>query len=581
MKGTVRMETADLSTADFFATEMMPRPDDELVRIYDALYHEPTQRIGPPDGNIGFTYTLNYARLLLRRDRSGDRARAEIVLDSFLGLQFVEPAWRAGHLPIRPNSMAGGDLNANVFLVPILSGIYEEGLGKLSAKMQRRYRKRFSLAVEFLERRWDEEIFVVHRDHKLYTNIFVGWIEGLLLAGLALDDERLIRKAEGQWHRWFNHIAYTGIDEYLSPRYYEIGLASLLNIFERSRSPSMRREAQMVLDHYVIAQHAAHHPVLEMPVCGASRDYRAYFGPGGGKVAFVGQPALRSYAPPEGVLEEYRKRAFPYELRGRATAVPYRFQSWQSETAGVGSSTGGVCFRQNVQCMVAVGEGPGERAVLTVPGEFSHTGGYVDQQGPEALCVFGREPDSYTRTQRRIPDGEVIEGTALGGRGRFSPCGIGVSDGWKETRNEPGELVLEAYGHSVHISPFVVEGDRPRPVQLEKKDVIVHDHDIQAYSFGDEPDWMGFHLALQKLKDRTDPPSFSIIREGRRTTYRCGDRFVVKLHALPTGEHRELYAEDWRTLPLFECPTQTLWPGELAARSVNEQGPQSTEGTTR
>ena len=85
------MKPVDFGRGDFFVTEMLPIERDELLLIYDARFHPETLRIGGPDDNYSYIYTLNYLRLLLSRDRPEDRGRASGIISKFLSLQITEP----------------------------------------------------------------------------------------------------------------------------------------------------------------------------------------------------------------------------------------------------------------------------------------------------------------------------------------------------------------------------------------------------------------------------------------------------------------------------------------------------------
>ncbi len=48
--------------------------------------------------------------------------------------------------------------------------------------------------------------------------------------------------------------------------------------------------------------------------------------------------------------------------RGARGLLPFRFQTWQTRDAAMGSMTGGNYFPQQIHLMVAVGAAPEERA---------------------------------------------------------------------------------------------------------------------------------------------------------------------------------------------------------------------------
>ncbi|MAE63211.1 MAG: hypothetical protein CMJ18_02965 [Phycisphaeraceae bacterium] len=547
--------------------------DDALLATYRQHFQPSTGVVGTPEDDFAISHTINFARRLLRGGHAADVAQAETILDRLLDRQEAN----RGRFQLRTGNPANKDRNTPVFVLPHLSRLIRECRSSLRDDLAARLDAAFDLTVTALERRWDEEIFVPHRDFKYYSNIFVEYARNLLLASELREDDRLRRKSEAQWTRWFNHVAYHGVDEFMSPRYSEIDIDAVADMHERTSSERIRRQCALVLDYLFAAGHGSHHPRLEMPVCGASRDYRQYRVPGQGHLAYVGGESVGSYRAPTSVLQEYRERVFPFEMRGRATNVPFQFRSWQIETAGVGSATGGNYFPQSVMCMASVGRGPEERAFMSMPGLTSFVNGFVDHQGPEAFCVFGRTPTSLTRAERSIADAEVTHRDLTmesPSRAIYRWVGtIAASPNWDQVANEAGRLVLRAYGHDVYIFPYFLEGDAVMPAQLRKGPPLEEGDaaadGLELYYFDHEPDWFGFHLVLADEQARCPAPSISLSRTDRVTTWRCGTRFSVRLFEYPTGEVRELYDFDWRTTPLLECPGYTLWPGELAARSAD------------
>jgi len=506
--------------------------------------------------------SLEYAILLLRRDQAGDRQRAAAIVAAVLGAQMHEPAWDRGRFPMSlPETWR--DLNANLFLAPELVEIHSQWLPLLPEALAVRFRHAVSEAAEAVERRWADELFDVHRDFKAYSNIFVLYIRALLLLGRCLGRERLRRDGESQWQRWFNHVSTYGIDEFCSPTYNEVVYDGLLGILGETAGARMRAEVTMVLDHLSALQHAVCHPLLRLGVVGTSRDYRLFVPPGGGAFRFLEHAGDASYRPPAAVLDEFRQRRYPHRVAGRAGLVPFRFQSWQERNAAMGSMTGGHYFPQQIHLMIAVGTSPTERACAFFQADPSNPiNGYVCQRDGRALCLFARTPTSYRLTQLREPADELpLPGT-------LPPC-LGLTDGWELRRHEPGRLVVAARGYALHLATFALTGDslEPAPLTPEKTETG-EGHHVTGWRAAPEVIWFA---CLAELLPDSAPPS-AVTLNGH-----VGDRLVtldesgglaLRLARRPSGELVQLYDQDWRTLPLFESPTQPLWPGDLAAASV-------------
>ena len=506
-------------------------------------------------------HSVKYALLLLERGAEDDQRRACDVLRSVGALQLVEPEWRYGQLPMR-TERDYGDRNSNCFLMPFLLEVLTKHREQLPTDLGKEFAIVVERAVVFLERRWDNELFVPHRDGVFYTNIFLLYVQGLLLAAQYYDSERLLLKGKAQWRRWFSHVAYNGLDEFASPTYSRVDYEALTCIHEVSPTARMREEARLVLDHLCTLQYAVSHPVLKMPICGASRCYRRYLPPGNEGVSFVEAEDTSSYRQPEAVRREYAQRTFPHEASGRATTEPYRFQSWQVADAGVGSMTGGNYFPQNIHCIVAVGRSPAEKGVLTVPGAHTFRSGFSAQAGPSALCVFTRRPQYYNRTQYIRPDEWMAEVEER------HPPSIGVSGGW-DIREEAGRLVACAYGRAVHVFPFMVDGGGVVVAPLQRTELPVYHHDRTCYLFPQEPEWFGCAVILASQDEEVPTPDLSFRVDGREARATCGDALCIRLFLQPAGEVTQLYNDDWRATPLFTCPVSTLWPGEMAAAIAN------------
>ncbi len=480
-----------------------------------------------------------------------------------------------GQFPWAPNRKVN-DLNVALFRLPLLLECLTryEWPDALAKRLDRAVR----LALLGAQRRWDEEIFDLHRDHKAYTNIFLLYIQALLLGGRHYGDERLTRSALAQWQRWYSHIAYYGIDEFIGSYFDSVDFDALRTIRALAPNERMRDQVTRALDHLAIVQHAVTHPRLKLPVCGRSRDKRACLAPGNleGRSILAGTDAAlenrfpggapaAEYRPPPAIVESYRHRRFPYAAAGRATIVPFRYQSWQTERAALGSMTGGNYFWQQIHCMAAVGEDAEHRAILCLPGAYTIANGYVRQSANRALCLFSRRPNTYLRAQKFATDAKLPDA--------FGSYGIGLSEGWTR-ENGSTRLTLTAYGQRITIDPFALTGQTVKPVALTpvRRDSLsqgrfhVTTADLLEYCFPDDAEWFG--CCLQLTGAERPPPAAGRLtcrrRDGVLTVRETGG-LRIRLALQPAGGETELYETDWRTLPLFESPETTVWPGDLAA----------------
>ena len=103
-------------------------------------------------------------------------------------------SWTVGCFPQRP---AGewGDLNYALFPLPSLIELARCHGEEFPRELADRFDRAIRLGTLGAERRWDEEIFDLHRDNKQYTNVFLSYVQCLLLAGQYLGKDRLRRVA--------------------------------------------------------------------------------------------------------------------------------------------------------------------------------------------------------------------------------------------------------------------------------------------------------------------------------------------------------------------------------------------------
>jgi len=520
--------------------------------------------------------SVQYATLLFRRGEAGDHARAIDIITAALDAQLHTPDWDRGRFPfLIPETWR--DLNANLFMTPYLVEINDHWIDKLPPDLAVRFKKALHDVVNIVERRWSDELFDPHRDFVAYSNIFIIYIRALYMLGKALDIPRLTHDALYQWRRWFNHTSIYGVDEFTSPTYIHVVYEGLLDIHALvADEPSVRKEMALVLDHLYVLQHAVNHPLMRVEAVGVSRDYRLFVPPGQGAFTYLEYEGSHGYTPPAGVAAEFNNRKFPYRASGRAAATPFLFKTWQDINAGIGaamgSMTGGNYFPQQIHLMAAVGTSPEDRACAFMNAEPSNPlQGYVSQNDHRALCLFARTPNPYVRYQgRTAPKTLPLEGT-------LPPC-LALTQGWVSQSDEPGVVKACAYGHTLHVRAFTLEGDRLTPMALSQVKVEVgRDMVVDGWRADSAAVWTAFLVEL--LPDGQTPEPVSL--QGKITadaiTLNETGGLGVKLFRRPQGKQNELgelveiYDVDWRTLPLFQTPDHTLHAGDLIAASVDDQ----------
>ncbi|MFW6058922.1 MAG: hypothetical protein ACODAQ_01995 [Phycisphaeraceae bacterium] len=508
--------------------------------------------------------SLMYACRLLRRNGEDDQARAAQILEAVWATQFTSPSWDQGRLSLR-HPEGWRELNGTLFAMPYLAEVLREHAAKLPPPLLDRHREGTRQAVGALERRWADEDFDLHRDFKAYSNIFALYIQGLLLAGETFDDDRLRRDAASQWRRWFSHIGYFGIDEFVSPTYNGVVYEAVLDIAKRAPEEPVRHEARLVLDHLVTLQCALSHPKLGLPVSGASRHYRRFVTPGNGAFAYLNGDGQSAHVSPAAVRREFEQRTYPHRAEGRASLVPFRFKTWQLADAALGTMSGGYYFPQQLHALAAVGHSATQRACAFINADVrNRINGYVHQRDGAALCVFARTVTSFHRTQHLMPDARLPAEDSL-------PMSIGSTGDWQMPVNEPGRLILAAYGYTLHVHLFTIEEQQCHPVQLcEQRVELGPEGEITVYRVPGEPVWMGCVLQLLPADQHAAEPTVQCTSAGRETSVSESllDLSLRWFHQ-PSGELTQLHEKDWRTMPLLACPTQTLWPGELCAQAAN------------
>jgi hypothetical protein len=239
---------------------------------------------------------------------------------------------------------------------------------------------------------------------------------------------------------------------------------------------------------------------------------------------------------------------------------------------------GGHYFPQQLGCMAAAGGGPSQRDVVFLPGSYSCLNGYVAQDEGRALCLFARRPNRYLRYQRDVPDAELA--------GSFGQLGIAFSDGWTIKQQDWARLTAGAWGTVVTIDPFHLTENGVDFVELTRKrrqnlgQGRFHDtscENMLEYVFPDDGEWAGCLLQLGQEGEPLERPDISVLRQSDRLRVEEGGGIGLELHSLTHGELVQIHEKDWRTLPLLDCPEQTLYPGELVVRSLNSREARRTK----
>ncbi len=502
-----------------------------------------------------------FVELLLRRSAPGDAVTAARVLGCILDEQMPAEGADAGRFPMLiPEEWR--DLNGTLFLISSLVAAVEEHAALLPAPLVARAESALRLAVTAVESRWQDEVFDVHRDFVAYSNVFVLYVQSLMLLARHFGDPRLRRAGGGQWRRWFNHVSYYGVDEFLSPNYNHIIGRALLRMQSAAPDPACAAEIGLALEYLMTLACGVQHPALGVPIAGISRDYRRFLAPGGGGFPALADGMAERWAPAR-AWTEYRNRQYPYGAEGRAGLTPFRFTSWQMPDHGLGSMTGGHYFPQQLHLVAAAGRSPEDRAIAFLNAEPNLINGWVAQRDGRALCLFARTGMSYRHTQLRE---RIVTEPAP----RSRPMTLGLSGDWSADAGADGALRLGAYGRTLRVTLFAWDGCRPRACIWTEGEIKVGGRPVRAFCApagavyaGCVVEWLDGHTAGA-------PPSVVTgeLAESALEVQESGG-LRLTLARLPNGEFVERYSSDWRTLPLIRTPACTVWPGEMTWRSAN------------
>jgi len=492
---------------------------------------------------------LAYPWLLYRTGTAANCATADSVLRKIITLQdddlesttYGQWGWRS------VGRWREGDLNNALFRADVMFVKLWTQQDKMSPEAREQFLTACRRLTEAAKRRWDTEVFDIGRDFTCYSNIFVLYVETLTLAGERFENDRLKKMAQSQWTRWYNHISFYGIDEFASPTYNHVIFFHLKNIYDFCHDERIQAEVKEVMDHLYLLQSAITHPVLKLPVCGISRDYRNFLQQADARSEVLSEP-MEGYTPPPEATRISERREYPFEVIGKASVMPFVFKSYQLQDAAMGSMTGGNCFQQQIHCMAAVGRNENERAVVFLQGSFTPVNGYTDQIGVSTLCVYNRLPNYWHLTQWR---GDMAEYKKT-----FGEFGIGLTPNWKEKQCAPGHIVLEAFGYDIHFFPFSLEGEKVAvcPLVLEHRTTTSPRYHprprvFDEYVFPEEPEWFGAYIALVKSGVEVADPGIVYANENGIRSFTTNAGHQVRLFVAEKGDTKQLFNVDPVLIP--------------------------------
>lgn len=493
--------------------------------------------------------SFEYAWLLYRVDDRPSRHKADVVLREVIALQDDDPEsltygqWGWTEL----GGVRTADLNKALFRAEILFARLWEHQDKMSPRTRAAFLESCRRITEAAHRRWDTEVFDIGRDFSSYSNIFVLYVETLTLAGERFGDARLQKMARSQWTRWYNHVSVFGIDEFASPTYNYVVFSGLKVIHDFCRDRRIERESKEVMDHLYLLQSALTHPLLKVPVSGISRDYRNFLEQADARSAVLTEP-FQGYEPPPEAVRLNARRAYPFEVIGKASIMPFIFKSYQLPDAGMGSMTGGNCFQQQIHCFAAVGQDENDRAVVFVQGTNQPINGFTDQIGTSTLCVYNRLPTYWHLTQWR--------GDLAHYKDTFDEFGVGISPNWAEKQAAPGHVVLEACGYEVHLFPFALREDMLEPCALTRKHREISSEryhprprNFDEYVFPNEPDWFGVYVALVKAGVEVPDPGLAYANADGTRMFTTNLGHKLRLFVAELGDTKQLFNTDPALIP--------------------------------
>lgn len=236
------------------------------------------------------------------------RALASLQDTNFISPSYGNIHWYAGDTKLV-------DRNGIEFVVRKLVLIPLLYANHLSSEQQSMLDRIWRLAKEAVAR---------HQVHISYTNIYLMKTWNLIAMGDALHDAALSNQGQKMLHDWLAYTAQTGINEYLSPTYYEVDLDNLALIANLAGDASTRAAALRAID-FLWNDIALHWFTPGQRLGGVhSRDYDRLFNTG----ALNRKMAQTGWLPVASVLQGISaQQAGPYEHYAW-TSPPSSAQRW-------------------------------------------------------------------------------------------------------------------------------------------------------------------------------------------------------------------------------------------------------------
>lgn len=500
--------------------------------------------------NIG--NALQYAYLLYHKNTPESISKADKVLNMTLSFQVSNDS-ESGNYGLWPWSVGSTvkDKNVPLFHAHLMFVNLWDEQNKMSAQTREAFLKACKCILVAAERRYDEEIFELGREVVAYSNVFSLYVQTLTLAAERYDSDRLRRKANIQWRRFYNNFKFYGISEFLSTTYYQVIFDALMDIKNFGHEERIAKEAKEMMDFLYLQQSAVTHPLLKIPVSGIARDYREFTKYNDARVEFL-QHDVQGYTPPTKAIEINTNRKYPFEATGRTGALPFVYKTYQTPNAAMGSMSGwGNYYWQQIYCMAAMGKSEKEKATLFIPGSYTPINGFTSQQGLSALCVFNRLPTMWHLTQWK--------GDLSDYRETFGEFGIGFTDQFKRVSRTSERIVIQAYGYDVYIFPFeMVNGEiKSSSMELrqrEKTSPRYHTRPahFNEYVFNEKADWFGVVVKIVESGQKVERPEIFYKTEAAIHTFSTEDNLSVSVACMEQGNCIQIRTDDVNLIPRLQ-----------------------------
>lgn len=201
------------------------------------------QHLFTPQGLRPRSTSIDLAGLVLdglATDQPG--AQLDQTLAALAALQDTQPSsrtfgnwfWYAGDTHIV-------DRNAVEFVTRKLALAWQLYQSRLTPAQQQRLLEMLHLAQTGIQQ---------HAVRVSYTNIYLMKTWNLIALGEGLKDSSMADKGYTQLRQWLENTAQTGINEYLSPSYYDIDLECLGLIANLSHNANARQQARLGLEFF-------------------------------------------------------------------------------------------------------------------------------------------------------------------------------------------------------------------------------------------------------------------------------------------------------------------------------------------